>query len=112
MGKFRNTMTTIDKEPAKTIQFNPEKCSNLLSGIIELFQEHRPTEGEIIVIYGNLGYSLGASIEGYIDEGPKIEEIKKKYYSKPTVGAALMLQGIEVAGWYQDHKKEVTENKE
>ena len=112
MGKFRNIMTTIDTNPAKTIQFNPDKCSLLLTEIVELFQKHSPTEGEILVAYWNLGYTLGASIEGYIETGPSVEELKKSYYSKPTVGIALMLQGIEVTGWYQDHKKEITKEKD
>ena len=28
------------------------------------------------------------------------------YYSTPTVGIALMLQGIEVTNWFQDHEEE------
>ena len=106
-------MTTLDKNPAKTLQFNPDKCATLLDEILEIFQRYRPTAGEIIVTYGNLGYQLGASIEGHQGNGPSIEELNKSYYSKPTLGTALMLQGIEVTGWYQDHEKEnIKEEKE
>ena len=104
-------MSQINKDPEKTLQFDPEKCGDLLSKIIEAFEEHKPTVGEILVIYGNLGYTLGASIEGYGSKGPGVEELKKEYYANPSVGTALMLQGIEVTNWYQDHEKETTKEK-
>ena len=96
---------TIDKNPKKTLEFNPEKCTNLLDDLIRVFQQHRPTVGELLVVYGNLGYSLGAGVEGYESTGPDIKELQQKYYSNPTVGVALMLQGIEVTNWYQDHEQ-------
>jgi len=99
-------MNEIDKNPKKTLQFDPDKCSQLLSKLLEVFQESGPTVGEILVAYGNLGYSLGAAIEGHESTGPDVEELKKKYYVDPTVGTALMLQGIEVTNWFQDHKNE------
>jgi hypothetical protein len=106
MGTFRNSMSQIDKNPKKTLQFDPDKCNQMLSKLLEVFQKSGPTVGEILVAYGNLGYSLGAAIEGHESTGPDIEELKKKYYVDPTVGTALMLQGIEVTNWFQDHKNE------
>jgi hypothetical protein len=108
MGTFGNPMNQIDKNPKKTLQFDPDKCSELLDKLLQAFQELGPTVGEIIVAYGNLGYSLGAAIEGHESNGPDIEELKKKYYADPTVGTALMLQGIEVTNWFQDHEEKVT----
>tara|TARA_Y100000310_G_scaffold345804_1_gene470188 strand:- start:10223 stop:10540 length:318 start_codon:yes stop_codon:yes gene_type:complete len=100
-------MTVIDKNPQQTLQFNPEKCSELLEKLIIAFQEYKPTVGEILVIYGNLGYTLGASIEGET-KGPDIESLKQKYYTNPSVGAALMLQGIEITNWFQDHEQQTS----
>ena len=106
MGASRSLMSQIDKNPKKTLQFDPDKCSQLLDRLLQAFQEHHPTVGEILVAYGNLGYSLGAAIEGHKSKGPDVEELKKKYYADPTVGTALMLQGIEVTNWFQDHEQE------
>ena len=103
-------MNKIDKNPEKTLKFDPEKCNTTLRKLLDAFQEHRPTIPEILVIYGNLGYLLGASIEGYDAEGPNIEELEKKYYVDPTVGTALMLQGLQVTNWFQDHEEKT--NKE
>jgi len=105
-------MSEIDKNPKKTVQFDPEKCNNILSKLIEAFEEHKPTVGEILVIYGNLGYTLGASIEGHGNTGPNVQELKKQYYTDPTVGTALMLQGIEVTNWFQDHEEETIKERQ
>lgn len=98
----------IDKDLKKTLQFDPDKSSELLKRLLEVFQDQecKPTVEEILVTYGCLGYSLGASIEGYDTTGPDIEELKKEYYSNPKVGTALMLQGILVTTWLQDHKEQ------
>ena len=96
----------IDKDPPKTLEFNPDRCSELLSELIKAFRERSPTVNEILVVYGNLGYSLGAAIEGHQDRGPNVQELQEKYYKNPTVGAALMLQGIEVTSWSKDYEKQ------
>mgnify|MGYP001403697655 CR=1 FL=1 len=102
----------IEKDPQKTLEFNPDKCSEILGQLIETFKNRSPTVNEILVIYGNLGYSLGAAIEGYKDKGPSIKELQEKYYKNPTVGAALMLQGVEVTGWYKDYEKQTIKEME
>ena len=104
----------IDKNPEKTIEFDPDKCSSLLEDLIKIFQTHKPTAGEIIVAYGNLGYTLGAAIEGCADKGPNIEELEKKHLAnKCTLGEAMMLQGILTTSWFQNHKEEtIKENQD
>ena len=89
----------------KRLEFNLEKVSDTHEKIIEVFQEAKLTVGEILVLYGNLGYTLGASIEGFKDKGPAIEELQKKYYTSPSPGIALMLQGAEITTWYGDWEK-------
>ena len=97
----------IDKNPEKTIEFDPDKCSALLEELIKAFQTHKPTAGEIIVAYGNLGYTLGAAIEGYENKGPDLKELEKRYLANScTVGEALMFQGIITTSWFQSHKEE------
>lgn len=61
--------------------------------------------GEIIIALGNLEYTLGASIDGYKGKGPGIEKLKELYYSSPSVGVAMMLNGITVTSWYEGLKQ-------
>jgi hypothetical protein len=91
------------EKPKKTLSFDPERCNDLYEALVEVFQEHKPTVGEIIIAYGNLGYTLGASIGGYPDKGPSIEALEKLYYEKPgDLAIALMMQGLTVTTWYRD----------
>jgi uncharacterized protein YejL (UPF0352 family) len=94
----------------KTLQFDPDKCNEMLSELMAIFQKHQPTVGEILTVYGNLGYSLGASIGGYQGKGPSPEELKQMYYEKPgRVDVALMLEGLTVTTWFEDwEKKQLT----
>ena len=117
MGEYRFDMTSkmqIDENPKKILGFNPDKCNKLLEDLIDVFKTHKPTVGEILVTYGNLGYNLGAHIEGYEGKGPDIETLEKQYYTnpKPKVGIALMLQGVQITGWFQDHQEQETKEKD
>lgn len=97
-------MTKI-KHPNKTSNLDPEKCSNLHSELIKVFQKNKPTISEILIVYGNLGYSLGASIGGYTEQGPGPEELKKIYYSEPKrIDVALMLQGLMITEWLDSYE--------
>lgn len=99
------------QQPKKTLAFDPDKASTLLEEIIEAFQRHRPSVGEIITVTSNLLYSLGASISPTYDmeigeKGPSIEELNKLYYSEPgRIDVAMMLQGLTMSTWYQDWEK-------
>jgi hypothetical protein len=105
----------IEKNLKKTLSFDPDRCNNLYTELLETFQKHRPLVGEIIVAMGNLFYALGASIEGYQEKGPSFEELKKIYYMYPKkIGLAMMMQGFMVMTWFEDYQKikiEETENK-
>lgn len=94
------------ERPEKTLSFDPERCNQLYTKLVEVFQEIKPTVGEIIIAYGNLGYTLGASIGGFSDKGPGLEDLKRLYYSEPgRLDVALMLQGLTVTTWYEDWEK-------
>lgn len=96
----------IEKEIQKTLAFDPEKVNNCYSDLVEVFQKYKLRIGEILIAYGNLGYTLGASIEGYTEKGPNSEELKKAYYTKPTPGVGLMLQGLTVSSWYDTYSNQ------
>lgn len=96
------------EEIQKTLAFDPDKASEALTEIVEVFKKYKLRAGEIAVVYGNLGYTLGASIAGYQGKGPgDVKELERLYYANPTLGIALMLQGMQTTIWYEDHKERV-----
>lgn len=100
------------EEPKKTLSFDPDRCTEVLAELVEVFQKHKPTVGEILIAYGNLGYTLGASI-GKFEKGPSIEELEKLYYSEPgRLDVALMIQGLQVTTWYESYAEKAIDNKD
>lgn len=88
---------------------NPDDIPVYLIGqLVEIFNHVRPTIPQTLVVYGNLGYHLGASIAGYtsVDKGPNAEELKQAYYTSPTVDIGLMIQGLMITGWEEDFLKQ------
>ena len=105
-------ITKVNKDPSATLEFDPKKTSELYEELIKVYQKYKPTVGEILISYGNLGYALGTSIEGFSKEGPSIQELEELYYKEPgKIGTALALQGVTVTSWYEDWEKLVI-NKE
>lgn len=99
--------------PNKTLQFDPDKCSEMYEELVETFRKHTPTVGEILIAYGNLGYTLGASIGGYKDKGPGPEKLKELYYSEPgRLDVALMIQSLQVVDWYDEWAQKQIKDKE
>lgn len=84
-----------------------EKASKALSDILLILKNAKLRTQDLVLLYGNLGYSIGASIEGYDPgaAGPTLDELQKSYYEKPTVGVSLMLQGILTTTWHEDLTK-------
>ncbi len=93
----------IENDIQKTLAFDPDKVEQALSDLIDVFQKHKLRVGEILIAYGNLGYLLGAAAEGYVGKGPGVEELKQSYYTKPTPGVGLMLQGLTISSWYDQY---------
>lgn len=89
-----------------------DKVSKVHAELIKVFQKYSLNVGELLLVYGNLGYTLGASVDGHQGTGPSIQELKEAYYTQPTVGVALMLQGIEVTTWHDDLVKLQNQEKE
>jgi len=86
----------------KKLKFDNKKTSLMLIELLKVFQNHKPTVGELLVAYGNLGFSLGASIGGYEGKGPSVEELKELYYKDPhRIDVALMLEGLTVTTWFE-----------
>lgn len=80
-----------------------EKAAEALNKILVILKEAKLREKDLVLLYGNLGYSIGASIHGVKQgEGPTLDELQKSYYEKPTIGVAMMLQGILTTTWYDN----------
>jgi hypothetical protein len=91
----------IDKD-FKEPNIDAEKTSEVLDKILEVLRENKLNTLELIVLLSNLGYSIGASLEGFQGNGPSFEELQKMYYSNPTVGVALMNQAMLMSSWLSD----------
>lgn len=94
--------------------FSPAKVEKCYEELVEVFQKHKLSVREILIAYGNLGYTLGASIEGFSGQGPSASDLEKMYYTNPTVGVALMSQGLLVTSWDESYEKQqqTTESKD
>lgn len=93
-------------QPEKKIGFDPDKATKLLEELIEVYQNNKPTTGEILIATSNLLYTLGASVGGYGETGPGIDELKRLYYSEPgRLDVAMMLQALTMSTWYEDWEK-------
>ena len=93
-------MSVKIETPEKAKNFDPEEAQGAFEDLVKVFQERRLTIAEIIIVLGNLSYTLGASIEGFKEEGPSAEELQRMYYSDPSVGTGLMMTGITICSWY------------
>lgn len=93
-----------EEKPLELIDEDEERTSadECLAELYDVFSKYNLRVSELLIVYGNLGYGLGAGIEGYEgDQGPGIEELQKEYYSNPRVGIALMLQGMLTTSWHE-----------
>lgn len=85
------------------------RVASMLENTFDVLNEHKANVRELVIYYGNLGYILGARIEGYSAQeggGPGIDELKRMYHTKPTIGVNLMLQGLQVTAWENDLKEQ------
>lgn len=98
--------------PTKTLSFDPQKASQALEEVLQIYQRHTLSVGELIAVTSNLLYSLGSSMSEfygikYEDKGPSIEELKKLYYSEPErIDIAFMLQGLTMSTWYESWQEQ------
>lgn len=87
-----------------------DKANQTLQELIEVFRGKNLRQQDIVAVYGNLGYALGASIDGVKEgeDGPGFEEVQQRYYTNPTLSVALMMQGLIITSWYDQVSKGMT----
>lgn len=98
MGKKKKK----NNKQAKNLS-SEEKANVCIEKILNTFKKYNLTVEEIILIYSNVGYSIGASLEGYKDKGPSPEKVQRKIYEDRTIGYALMAQSLMMNGEWLPH---------
>lgn len=86
---------------------NDKKVAKTVAAILKLINKSKLNIPELIILYGNMGYHIGASMAGLnrTGQGPGLEELKREYYSNPTIDVGLMLQGLIITEWEKDYLK-------
>jgi hypothetical protein len=84
---------------------NDKKILEVMNATLKLLNKKKLNIPELLLFFGNLGYHIGASMAGLKANGPGIEELKREYYSNPTVDTGLMMQGLLINQWVDDYKK-------
>jgi len=98
------------EELEKSDQFDTEKIKQCISDLEAVLQKYNFEVGELVLVYGNLGYKLGQNIarEVYNREfsgTPDIDELQKLYYSNPDIDISLMLSSLNTITWVDDLAK-------
>jgi hypothetical protein len=94
-------------------EINNDAVGQTIQDIEAVLSKANLTVGELLLVYGNLGYRLGANLrracydDKFVSEPPNLEKLNKLYYINPTEDIALMLTGLTVTAWVQS-----LENKE
>lgn len=81
------------------------KTEKLTKKVMALINKAELSIEDLITFYGQLGYSIGASIAGFKGKGPTEKELTKEYYRTPTIDVALMVQGLMIEGWREGYVK-------
>jgi hypothetical protein len=90
---------------------NEKKIEKALTKTMKVVNSHNLNIKEMILFAANLNYCLGASIEGIKKKGPNLETLKRQYYTSPTAGVSLMLQGLQMIQWADDYQEKKEEKK-
>lgn len=83
---------------------NDNKVATTLAKIHKLLNKEHFTIPELLLLYGNLGYEIGASIAMIEGPGPSLQELQIEDKVNPTIDTALMLSGLLTTTWEQDFK--------
>jgi hypothetical protein len=85
--------------PEKT---DDNKITATLIKIHKLLNKEHFTVPELLLLYGNLGYEIGASIAMIEGPGPSLQELQLEDKINPTVDVALMLTGLLITTYEED----------
>jgi len=81
---------------------NDNKVATVLAKIHKILNKEHFSISELILLYGNLGYGIGAAIAMIEGPGPTLQELKLEDKLNPTIDVGLMLQGLLITSWEED----------
>jgi hypothetical protein len=99
------SITKVNK--SKTV--SPLKVDKVYTDIVNILAKNKLTVQELLLVLSNTLYTVGASIGGYKDKGPSVEEIDRMYALKPSLDLAIMLQGLTIGTYINDLDKKYEE---
>jgi hypothetical protein len=88
---------------------NKEKTLKITENIVEVINNEKLTPNELISILATLLFSVGESLEGC--RGLSSEKILTRFATQPTLGNALMAQGLHMKETWVKNKKEETDDR-
>jgi len=88
---------------------NKKKVISVLKQILKCIDGAALTQDEAVLLYGNLGYSLGTSISGQSKHPPTLEELEISYLTQPSVANFLSLTGLNICMRTHSGESAVTE---
>lgn len=80
------------------------KVTAILAKIHKLLNKEHLTIPELLLLYGNLGYEIGASMAMIEGPGPSLQELQLEDKINPTVDVALMLTGLLITTYEEDFR--------
>lgn len=98
--------------PESSTFMDAEKVSNSFEKVIKLLNSEGLTTSELVVLLGNLMYTIGASSGGYGSTGPSIDKLEELYQQNPTnISVGLMYQAWLLLAWYEEYKNHLLGSK-
>lgn len=92
--------------------FSLERTNSAFIDVVELLNKHSLTTSELVVLLGNLMYTIGTSAEGLGSTGPSIDKLEELYLNNPTkLSFGLMYQGYLLLAWYEKYKELLEDSK-
>ena len=74
-----------------------KKISKVLKQLLKSIDNAGLSRDEAVLLYGNLGYSIGAAIADLTQNPPTLQELEISYLTNPSIGNFLMLTGLNVS---------------
>ncbi len=91
----------------KTLGVSEKKVQKTYTELVNVFKKNKLNVKEILIVLGNLVYTIGASVGNYGEKGPSPSKLEELYLLKPTIDVALMITGLNICMWQEDLEKKI-----
>ncbi len=106
------------EELQKSIDFDLKKVEECIRSLEKILQDQNLNVGELLLVYGNLGYKMGANLRRALSdpkfksEPPDLDILNKLYYTNASIDVALMITSLQIVSWIDDLENEAKEIKQ